>query len=174
MRRITLILAFLFAIAVARRARATADYPDAIASDLSLKSAPACALCHTTGNAGGRGTVKTPFGTSARAHGLIAFDPARLKTVLDAMRADHTDSDHDCVADIDELVQGTDPNTADNPEPCDAGGGPQGPSLEEPRYGCGAHVASTSRSDAAASGALAITIALAFSFRSRGRRRQRG
>ena len=143
-RVVVVVVAAAFVVTVASRAKATTNFPVAIQTDLALGSAPACALCHTTGNSGGFGTVNTPFGTNARAHGLVAFDEAKLKAALDSMATDHTDSDADCVDDIDELKQGTDPNTANAAVGCDAGpGSPSSASAtsERPRYGCGAQMA---------------------------------
>jgi hypothetical protein len=140
-RIVLLPLASACAVTLAAPAGATANFPTAIQADLSLASAPPCALCHTTGDSGGRGTVNTPFGVSVRGHGLVAFDETALKTALDAMAADHTDSDSDCVDDIDELKQGSDPNTATPAAGCDAGGGGATAAPLQPRYGCGAHVA---------------------------------
>ena len=109
-------------------ALASASYPADIQTDLTLSGPPpqSCALCHSNGITG-MGTVNTPFGRSARAHGLVAQDDAKLKSVLAAMKADGTDSDGDGVPDIAELIAGTDPNVNGNAE------------LAEPlRYGCGA------------------------------------
>jgi len=119
------------------QARATSNFPAAIQTDLALASPPACSLCHTTGNAGGRGTVNTPFGISMRADGLVAYDTTSLKTALDAMAAAGTDSDGDCTPDITDLKNGQDPNVPHTGKVC---GTPvtQG---DVPLYGCGAHVA---------------------------------
>ncbi len=163
-------------LTLAGPARATANFPAAIQSDLALTGAPACALCHTTGNSGGFGTVNTPFGKSVRAHGLVAFDEAKLKSALDAMAADHTDSDADCVDDIGELKQGTDPNTATPAAGCDAGTASTfGASPEEPRYGCGAHVAAApgGRASADVSGSVVVLVTALVGVALRRRRRAR-
>ncbi len=68
--------------------------------------------------------MTTPFGTSMRARGLVAQNTQSLDTALDALAAEHTDSDGDGVGDIDELKAGTNPNSA--------GGGVVPP----PTYGC--------------------------------------
>ena len=98
-------------------------YPPEVRSHLSLSYTPACTLCHQS-ESGGFGTVTTPFGKSMMARGLVAQNIASLDTALDALAAEHTDSDHDGVPDIDELKAQTDPNVA--------GGG----SVTPPSYGC--------------------------------------
>jgi len=120
--------ALLLALAVAGPALASSTFPVAVQTHLSLSAPPpqSCALCHLNGVTG-VGTVNTLFGISLRAHGAVAVDEAKLGTALDAMRADNTDSDGDGTPDIQELINGTDPN--------DAGG----PKLPNPRYGCGAN-----------------------------------
>ena len=87
------------------------------------RTLPACTLCHET-ESGGFGTVTTPFGKSMMARGLVAQNLASLDTALDALAAEHTDSDGDGVPDIGELQAGSDPNVA--------GGG----SVTPPSYGC--------------------------------------
>ena len=104
-------------------AHGSPTYPAEIRAHLSLSYTPPCTLCHQT-ESGGFGTVTTPFGKSMMARGLVAQNLASLDTALDALAAEHTDSDHDGVSDIDELKAGTDPNVA--------GGG----SVTPPTYGC--------------------------------------
>ena len=104
-------------------AHGSSIFPPEIRAHLSLSYTPACTLCHNTPS-GGFGTVTTPFGQSMRARGLVAQNLGSLDTALDALAAEHTDSDGDGVADIDELKAGSDPNVA--------GGG----SATPPTYGC--------------------------------------
>jgi len=104
-------------------AHASSTYPGEVRAHLGLPYTPDCSLCHANGQTG-FGTVTTPFGTSMRARGLVAQNIASLDTALDALTAEHTDSDGDGVGDIDELKAGTDPNLA--------GGG----SFPPPTYGC--------------------------------------
>lgn len=119
---------FLAFAAAAAPALASSSFPTAVKTHLALASEPpqSCSLCHLNGVTG-IGTVNTPFGVSLRAHGAVALDEAKLGAALDAMKADNTDSDGDGVPDVQELINGTDPNVA--------AGGQKVPS---PRYGCGA------------------------------------
>ena len=112
---------FLLLALAAGPARASSVFPDRIRVDLALSYTPACTLCHV-GNPG-IGTATTPFAISMRARGLVAGNLSSLDTALAALEAEHTDSDHDGVPDIEELKAGTDPNVA-------------GGSLETPTYGC--------------------------------------
>jgi hypothetical protein len=123
---------------IAAPAGATPNFPSAIASHLGLATSPDCTLCHVGPTQ--IGTVVTPFGTSMRARGLVMYDEKSLTTALDALAAEKKDSDGDGTPDIDELRAGTDPNTAG-----DGTGGTGTPAPDEPRYGCGAHVAPSTR-----------------------------
>jgi hypothetical protein len=142
MLRLTSLLLFLLAPALAR---ASAPFPSAVQSHLSLSYAPACSLCHLNGVTG-LGTVTTPFGVALRAHGAAAGDVTKLDAALDAMRLDGTDSDCDGVPDIQELINGTDPNVPDVRDGgvlAHDGGtcGTQSAALPGLTYGCGGSVA---------------------------------
>jgi hypothetical protein len=89
-------------------ARATPNFPDAVAAHLALSTKPDCTLCHA--GAPGRGTVTTPFGTTLRSRGAAAYDEAALRLALDALAAENKDSDADGISDIEELRAGDDPN----------------------------------------------------------------
>ncbi|HUM12164.1 MAG TPA: hypothetical protein VLT82_14560 [Myxococcaceae bacterium] len=104
-------------------AHASSTFPAEVRSHLGLSYTPDCSLCHANGQTG-FGTVTTPFGTSMRARGLVAQNIASLDTALDALNAEHKDSDGDGTPDIDELKAGADPNVA--------GGG----NVPPPTYGC--------------------------------------
>jgi hypothetical protein len=112
---------------VAGAASASGDYPAIVKSHLSLMSTPACTLCHD--GSPGVGTATTPFGTTAQGQGLKLGNTALLETTLDKMKTAKSDSDKDGETDIDELIAGTDPNTA---------GGVVNPELT---YGCVATLA---------------------------------
>jgi hypothetical protein len=138
-------------------ASASPNYPEAVQMHLGLESPPPCTLCHSGGMTG-IGTVNTPFGKSAREKGLGAADTSKLTSVLDQMKT--VDSDGDGTFDIDELVAGTDPNTA--------GGGPV---AQKPQLGYGCAATLSPGRPAPSSGAalgLALVAALAWSRRRRG------
>jgi len=116
-------LVLAFTVLAGGLAYGSSIYPPEIRAHLSLSYTPACTLCHNTPS-GGFGTVTTPFGRSMMSRGLVAQNLASLDTALDALAAEHTDSDGDGVSDIDELRAGSDPNVA--------GGG----SVTPPTYGC--------------------------------------
>lgn len=117
------VLAFLCALtAVPGVARATPNFPAAVASRLGLASQPDCTLCHVGQPA--RGTVTTPFGTTLRSRGAKAYDEASVNTALDALAAEQKDSDGDGASDIAELKAGEDPNLG------------AGESAVVPAYGC--------------------------------------
>ena len=71
---------------------------------------PPCSLCHSRGSTG-PGTANTPFALSGKARGLLPGNTPSLDTSLAAMDKDEVDSDGDGVPDIQELRDGTDPNT---------------------------------------------------------------
>ena len=116
-------LVLAIAVLAGGLAHGSSIYPPEVRAHLSLSYTPACTLCHET-ESGGFGTVTKPFGKSMMARGLVAQNLGSLDTALDALAAEHTDSDHDGVADIDELKAGSDPNVA--------GGG----SATPPSFGC--------------------------------------
>lgn len=101
-------------------ALASGNYPGLVAQELSV-DAPACSLCHD--GATTFGTVTTPFGAAMLEAGLVASDEDSLVSALATLESEGTDSDGDGVGDIDELLDGTDPN----------GIGDGGPG---PAYGC--------------------------------------
>ncbi len=143
-----LLTAALASMTLARPAHATANFPGEIQTHLGLAAQPpaSCSLCHTTGSAGGKGTVNTPFGVSVRGHGAVANDPTALDSALDAMGKDGTDSDSDKVPDVTELKNGTNPNVNDvTVTTNDAGqtvvseggtGGGGSDAAPPPQYGC--------------------------------------
>ncbi|HET6984586.1 MAG TPA: hypothetical protein VFI53_20750 [Myxococcaceae bacterium] len=108
-------------------ARATPDFPAAIARDLQLSAPPPCTICHAT-DQGGAGTVVKPFGKYLVSRGLVPFDESSLATALAAAAGEQHDSNGDGISDIDALKQGLDPNGSPSP----------GVLLEDPQFGCDA------------------------------------
>lgn len=138
--------AFAAALSVATSASATPNFPGVIEDTLSATAAPECAICHTSGRVGGRGTVNTPFGAAMRARGLVLYDEASLKTALDKMEADGLDSDGDGTIDVDAVRMGKNPN----------------PPSDVPTYGCVGRVAPAAPTDSslAALGMLVLAAAI--------------
>lgn len=131
-------------------AAATPTFPARIAAELELANAPQCSLCHE--GATQKGTVITPFGTSMRSRGLVAYDEASLANALLALEGEGTDSDGDGVGDIEELRQEADPNVGEG-----------GEAAIIPEYGCSAGLRGGSASSWGTSGAafLLSLVALA-------------
>jgi len=160
-------------------ASATATFPGAIQSDLSLAYTPPCTICHQT-SGGGKGTVSQPFGKAMQQNGLVSGDTTALQGALSALEASKTDSDCDAVGDVQQLKDGRDPNNGEfidgsgKPNPADGGcmgaGGGDG-SSDDPRYGCGAQLAAAPLPDTSlplvATAATILGLALS-------RRRRRG
>jgi hypothetical protein len=91
-------------------ALATPEFPGTIRSHFGLDYQPPCTLCHRSAQGGG--PVVTPFGASLLARGLRAGDDSSLASALDRLVSDGVDSDGDGVEDVDELLAGSDPNSA--------------------------------------------------------------
>lgn len=124
------LLAAAFLVLIAAPAAASAIFPPGIDDHLSLGYEPVCTLCHQT-LAGGFGTATQPFGEKMRSRGLVAGDVTSLNNALDALTFETpaSDVDGDGVGDIQELRDGTDPNTA------------AGTLEDPPEYGCLGNVA---------------------------------
>jgi len=118
-----LLLAAVFVVPLA--ARATPNFPAAIARDLQLSAPPACTVCHAT-NSGGTGTVVKPFGKYLVSRGLAPFDENSLSGALAAAAGERHDTDGDGILDVDALKQGLDPN----------GSPTSAKALEDPTFGC--------------------------------------
>lgn len=171
MRSIFVALATAAALAWPAAAHASPDYPGAVATHLSLPSAPACTLCHAD-MSGGKGTVTKPFGVSMRAHGLVSGSEPSLFAALDSMAADKTDSICDGTPDIDDLKAGRDPNASDSDAGAGACGSPAGEAIA-PEYGCIGRVAPARTSSGEGAVAL-VALAAAIGLARRSRRRSPG
>jgi hypothetical protein len=114
-------------------ARAMPTFPAALASHLGTSHVPDCPVCHQ--GTPTKGTAITPLAVALQSRGLTAADPGSINAALDALAADHTDSDGDGILDVDELKKGWDPNFPSYP---DGGNIPGGvvPSTLTPSYGC--------------------------------------
>lgn len=124
-------------------ARATPDFPAAIARDLQLAAPPPCTVCHAN-NEGGAGTVVKPFGQYLISRGLAPFDASSLAGSLAAAQGERHDADGDGVTDIDALKQGLDPNGASS----------HAPQIEDPTFGC------SSTGDIGSTGLLLLVVGL--------------
>lgn len=134
--RLLAVTAVLGVSVTTQTANATPNFPDVIVAQVAAAARPPCVVCHN-GGVTGRGTVTTPFGKSMRAHGLVAYDESSLKSALDQIAAEKTDSIGDGTDDIDDLKAGRNPNVPD-------GAGAASVHVDEPvvpNYGCGARVA---------------------------------
>jgi hypothetical protein len=99
-----------FSFARASHADAREEFPGEIASHLGAPTNPPCGVCHEYGKQGIGATVVTPFGWALRARGL--GDGSGLIQALDLEAADKVDSDGDGALDTDEIIAGSDPNSA--------------------------------------------------------------
>jgi hypothetical protein len=125
-RGFSILLSAGFVLLTPRPAGAVRQFPRSIQQQLALSYEPPCSLCHLKDNIGS-GTVQTPFALSMRGRGLTT-DRSSVTLALDVVRSDRVDSDGDGTPDVDELIAGTDPNTA---APAPFAG------RRDPSYGCG-------------------------------------
>ena len=136
---------------------ATPGFPAALKADLGLAASPSCGLCHA--GQPGPGTVTTPFGKALVAEGLKPSNTASLNAALDALEAKGTDSNGDGVGDIAQLKAGNNPNDGSP-----LGGTPspnEGETPEDPKTGCGGHVAPRTEGSALGFAAVAVMLGLA-------------
>lgn len=110
MMRLRILLVVAALVSCAGVARATDTYPEFIRSELGLATTPECTLCHLT-NEGQENTVRRPFGLQVLSHdGKGGGSRGSIRSALQAMEGDGSDSDGDGLADIEELRAGGDPN----------------------------------------------------------------
>jgi hypothetical protein len=99
------------ASAVSSYGQAKNQFPSEIRKDIpGMTRQPQCNLCHLDDKTGG-GTVVTPFGWSMKARGLTGSTNTVAPAIAQMIK-DGVDSDGDGVTDIEELKNGTDPNSA--------------------------------------------------------------
>ena len=111
MRSLNLLCASVLALTLLpAAAHAVPGFPRDIKGDLSLDYEPPCFICHVKNNTGS-GTANTGFALGLRERGLDAEARASLGTALTKLDNDKVDSDGDGVDDVDELREGTDPNS---------------------------------------------------------------
>ncbi len=151
------------AIAWSAAAGATPDFPGVIQQVVGSAAPPLCTICHNNPN-GGLGTVTTVFGMYMRSRGLVPYDETSLRNALAAATGEQHSSNDDGITDIQALREGLDPNA-----PLGASSSPSQP--PPPDYGCGAHVAPSSRDTSPAALFLAATAATALVRRRRGVRK---
>jgi hypothetical protein len=103
------ILALAAVLATSALAEAKQEFPSEIARHLGSATNPPCGVCHQDGKTG-KDTLVTPFAWAMRARGMTGQDT--LLGALDRLRSDAVDSDGDGATDVDELIAGSDPNSA--------------------------------------------------------------
>ena len=167
MRRSTLFaFASTLTLLVAPRARATAEFPQQMVTDLSISCANpiwdnnGCTICHTDNN-GGLGTATKPFGRYMKTQGLTPFNDTKLSSILGQLQAESphtTDTNCDGVPDIDELTGCQWPNLAVDQCGADAGGD-AGPLPISVYYGCSTSTNVGEHDAPALPGSAAIAIA---------------
>jgi len=120
-------------LVLAGSARATPNFPQAIATHLGTSHVPPCSICHQGPET--QGTATTPFAVSMLSRGLQPYQESALTTALDALAGEQTDSDGDGYPDLEELKNGWDPNFPSLPDGGDVPGGVR-PNVLIPSYGC--------------------------------------
>lgn len=150
---------------VSTSARASPDYPVALAGHLSLSVVPQCTICHQT-LAGGTGTATKPFAQYMQSRGLVPENEQSLKTAAEALQGEAASGVSPATGYLAALEAGEDPNDPS---------GSDGSAPPAPQYGCGAASvapmrAREPRSLGSALVSVIVTILLA---RRRGRRSRR-
>jgi Bacterial TSP3 repeat len=103
------VLTLAAVLATSMSAEAKQEFPGEIARHLGAPSDPPCGVCHQDAKTG-KDTLVTPFAWAMRARGMTSQDT--LLGALDRLRSDAVDSDGDGATDVDELIAGSDPNSA--------------------------------------------------------------
>jgi len=102
---------FLAIALYATGAAASSRFPAVVQSSLGMAEEPPCTLCHQT-DRGGENTTTQPFGRTMQDFGAVKKNDSALIQAIQRANAEGTDSDGDCIPDIDELVEAppSDPN----------------------------------------------------------------
>ncbi|MEO8902952.1 MAG: thrombospondin type 3 repeat-containing protein [Polyangiaceae bacterium] len=155
--RLLLLLALSAAVTLAwsSAVQAKEEFPGQIENQYALGYQPPCSVCHVAENTGSA-TPRTAFALALRSRGLTGSSKT-LSSALTQLETDGVDSDGDGVTDIQELKDGTDPNSSGNASIKNA---------EEPGYGCGG-TPPTGRGGALQGVAVALSLAWALLFRRR-------
>lgn len=153
--RLLLALPAIVTLAWSSAAHAKEEFPSQIENQYTLGYQPPCSVCHIADNTGSA-TPRTAFALALRSRGLTGSNQT-LSSALKQLEADHADSDGDGVTDIQELKDGTDPNSSGNASIKDS---------QEPGYGCGG-TPPTGRGGAMQGIAVALGLAWTLLFRRR-------
>jgi hypothetical protein len=112
-------LCALSLLALSNDAAASTTYPEELRKYLELEAivgpAPGCRVCHQD-DVGGLKTATKPVGRALISAGAAGGNVPSFLAALETLDAEHTDSDRDGSADLDELRAGTDPNVATDSE----------------------------------------------------------
>lgn len=91
-------------------------HADLLASAETTCRAELCIACHTSANGGGPSSQ--PFFIALLGAGYSVVQSGTMSEALDELEQAETDSDDDGVGDVDEVMAGTDPNSASGTDFC--------------------------------------------------------